>query len=152
MSLALVDRSVVPPGQFVYTQKETGYTMREPTWPDLIRTVKKHRLANNLPIGAAFEREVESQLADKLQAAGAGNFVKPYEPPPKIPVPREEWPIWAKAIALAASPEDKGVGDTVARTIGDRNSARFKAWFKTIFDRDCNCADRHAAWDTLYPY
>ena len=149
--LQLINRSVVPPGQFRYVQSETQFTIISPTWLDLVKDVKKHRIANNLPVGLFFEHEIESQLAESLSKT-APHFVTAYEPPPKIPVPREEWPLWAKGIALIGSSEDKGVGDTIYRVIGDENSETFKTWYRKIFGKDCSCATRRWLWNELYSY
>lgn len=68
-----------------------------------------------------------------------------------IAVPESDWPLWAKALKLLAKPEDKGIGDVVARTIGSETSQAFKTWFKKTFNRDCGCAGRHAQWNAMYP-
>ncbi len=62
-----------------------------------------------------------------------------------------EWPIWAKALKQFATPEDKGIGDVVARLIGDENSAKFKAWHLATFGGPCNCNGRQARWNRQYP-
>lgn len=63
----------------------------------------------------------------------------------------EEWPIWAKALKQFATPEDKGIGDVVARMIGDENSATFKAWHLATFGRPCGCPERRELWNRQYP-
>ncbi len=63
----------------------------------------------------------------------------------------EQWPLWAKALKQFAKPEDKGIGDVVARMIGDENSAKFKAWHQAAFGKPCNCNARQALWNALYP-
>lgn len=70
---------------------------------------------------------------------------------PIQPIPRKDWPIWAKALAQFAKPEDKGIGDVVARMIGDENSAAFKNWFKLTFGKDCGCNGRQKLWNQTYP-
>jgi hypothetical protein len=67
------------------------------------------------------------------------------------PIPVEKWPIWAKGLRQLSKPEDKGIGDVVARLIGDENSEKFKAWYKTTFGKDCGCTGRQAEWNTKYP-
>ncbi len=62
-----------------------------------------------------------------------------------------EWPIWAKALKKFATPEDKGIGDVVARMIGDEKSEAFKAWHLVTFGKACNCTDRRERWNRLYP-
>ncbi len=67
------------------------------------------------------------------------------------PIPREDWPIWAKALAMLAKPEDKGIGDIVARTIGAENSEAFKKWFKATTGKDCGCTGRQRRLNIEYP-
>ena len=65
-------------------------------------------------------------------------------------VPRERWPIWANAIALWKAEEDKGIGDTVSRSLGTAGEV-----FKTVLKRlgiNCGCDDRRDEWNALFPY
>ncbi len=84
-------------------------------------------------------------------------FVRKYAPearPISIlpqPIPRKDWPLWAKALAMVAKPEDKGLGDVVARTIGAENSEAFKKWFKATTGKDCGCTGRHRRLNIEYP-
>ncbi len=92
-------------------------------------------------------------LEDKVYA----NFVSKYAPvarPTSIfpkPVPSKDWPLWAKALAMIAKPEDKGIGDVVARTIGSENSDAFKKWYKATTGKDCGCTGRQRRWNIEYP-
>ncbi len=70
---------------------------------------------------------------------------------PKIEVPREDWPVWAKALAMRAKPEDKGIGDVIHRTIGAENSEAFRKWFKATTGKDCGCTGRQRRWNIEYP-
>ena len=63
----------------------------------------------------------------------------------------EQWPLWAKALRQFSTPEDKGIGDVVARIIGNENSIAFKAWFESTFKRKCGCTGRQAQWNLRYP-
>ncbi len=63
----------------------------------------------------------------------------------------KHWPPWAVALRQFANPEDKGIGDVVARMIGAENSAAFKLWFKETFNRDCGCNGRQKLWNQTYP-
>ncbi len=63
----------------------------------------------------------------------------------------DPWPIWAKTLKQFATPEDKGIGDVVARMIGDENSAKFKAWHLATFGRPCGCNGRQKLWNQKYP-
>ncbi len=67
------------------------------------------------------------------------------------PVPRKEWPVWAKALAMISKPEDKGIGDVVARTIGSENSEAFKKWYKATTGKSCGCTGRQLRWNIEYP-
>ncbi len=66
-------------------------------------------------------------------------------------IPLKDWPLWAKALAMIAKPEDKGIGDVVARTIGAENSEAFKKWFKATTGKDCGCTGRQRRWNIEYP-
>lgn len=72
-------------------------------------------------------------------------------PAPPQPVPRAEWPAWAKGLALLSKAEDAGIGDTVHRVIGDFASEKFSLWHKLIFGTPCQCAARQAQWNQQYP-
>ncbi len=82
----------------------------------------------------------------KIQAITInGHLVKP-----TAPVPREQWPAWARWVAFRAKKGDAGVGDTVARELrlpGDL----FKAAMRTM-GADCGCNARQQVWNQKYPY
>ncbi len=67
------------------------------------------------------------------------------------PVPRDQWPIWAKVVAKKSTPEDKGVGDVIARTIGPEASGAFKAFYEWTFGKPCGCTGRQKLWNIKYP-
>ncbi len=67
------------------------------------------------------------------------------------PMPPDQWPIWVKALKAMATPEEKGIGDVVARMIGDEKSDAFKAWHLATFGKACNCTARRELWNRLYP-
>ncbi len=66
-------------------------------------------------------------------------------------IPRKDWPLWAKALAQFATPEDKGIGDVVARMIGAENSEKFKQWHIKTFGKSCGCNGRQARLNAQYP-
>src|SRR5690349_18133857 len=68
------------------------------------------------------------------------------------PLPAEQWPQWAKDLALERKDTDRGVGDTVTHMIGDMKSAAFKNWFQQIFGRSCGCLERQHWLNQKYPY
>lgn len=146
--LFLNNKNEVPNGGFRYHQAETNFTVTGPTWSDLLINVKKHRVANSLPIGLEFERQIEQQLAEKLPS----NFVTAQNPIRTAEVPREEWPLWAKGFALVKSDSDKGVGDTIERVVGSFGGEAVKRWHESIFGHPCNCTIRKAQFNLLYVY
>lgn len=66
------------------------------------------------------------------------------------PIPREQWPLWAKAVALASNADDTGVGDTVHRQAGALGVA-FSVW-TTALGIPCGCTTRRAEWNVAYAY
>ena len=146
--LQLINKNEVPNGGFRYAQAETNFTITAPTWNDLVTRVRKHRIANNLPIGLMFEREIENQLANVLPP----NFVEPYQPPVKFPLARELWPEWANVLAKMRNDTDKGVGDTAERVFGAFGGDRLKQWYEKLTGHKCHCKERKEAWNMQYGY
>ncbi len=66
--------------------------------------------------------------------------------------PESEWPWSVRAIAKLRSPEDKGVGDTIARNLSHFGADAFKTIYKNIFSGDCGCGDRQAKLNEAFPY
>lgn len=93
-----------------------------------------------------FEIDGMSQLlTDELP-----ELHKPDEP--LRPLPCDQWPLWSKALKQFATENDTGIGDTVARMIGDENSAAFEAWYLATFGKSCGCPGRRKQWNLTYPY
>ncbi len=65
-------------------------------------------------------------------------------------IPSHQWPPWAKALACFSKPEDKGIGDVVARIIGNENSVKFKAWHLATFGKPCGCSGRQRGLNIKY--
>lgn len=63
----------------------------------------------------------------------------------------KEWPLWAKSLKQFATSDDKGIGDVVARMIGNEKSIAFKTWFRATFNRDCGCDGRQSEWNRRFP-
>ncbi len=117
-----------------------------------------HEVARDRPAGYVEDVSRLSKIDGEvlyLQPADYISLVRKYSPDKLIlfskPIPRNEWPIWAKALVILSKPEDKGIGDVVARTIGAENSEAFKKFFKATFGKDCGCAGRHRQWNLKYP-
>jgi hypothetical protein len=60
--LTLNNRGEVPPGGFRYFQRETKQWFNAPSWIELLKAVKAHRVVNALPVGTQFSEEIEDQL------------------------------------------------------------------------------------------
>lgn len=68
------------------------------------------------------------------------------------PLPRDQWPFWAKVVAKFRQLQDLGLGDSVVHLIGDARSERFKKWFERKFGRSCGCTDRRLWLNGRFPY
>lgn len=67
-------------------------------------------------------------------------------------VPRDQWPLAAKGMALLRTPEDRGVGDTVARLARIAGGESLAAAYRRITGRDCHCAQRAERLNQMFPY
>jgi hypothetical protein len=69
------------------------------------------------------------------------------------PIPYTDWPLWAKVMKTTlGKPEDRGIGDTVLRIIGDDVSAAFKEWYRKTFGVECGCQGRQTRLNANYPF
>lgn len=66
-------------------------------------------------------------------------------------LPLDKWPLWAKAMRHVRAPGDKGIGDIIARLIGDENSEAFNGWYLRTFGKPCGCKGRKDRWNRMYP-
>ncbi len=101
-------------------------------------------------VGAGHIEMAEILILDDSVYAELQKKFSP-KPTPIQPIPRKDWPLWAKGLAMISKPDDKGIGDTVARTIGAENSEAFKKWFKATTGKDCGCTGRHRRLNIEYP-
>jgi hypothetical protein len=62
----LQNKDTQPPGGFRYLQQDTGVWVKAASWEELIKGVRAHRNANNIPCGIELEQEVETQLCSTL--------------------------------------------------------------------------------------
>ncbi len=101
--------------------------------------------------------DIDEGIYDQIMAACTA--VKPMpvavpeaQPVPILPtaMPRSEWPRIIRLLALFAVPEDRGIGDVVARLIGPFGGDAFKLWTKR-FGLDCGCEVRQADWNIRWP-
>ena len=87
----------------------------------------------------------------KFDDAEKAKPVTPLTLPPAMALPRDQWPLWAKTLALAAKSEDKGLGDVIARTIGPIGGDVYKKWFEKITGKPCGCGERQEMLNAKYP-
>lgn len=60
-------------------------------------------------------------------------------------------PLWVRAIRRLRTPEDRGVGDTVARIAAKFGGERFKRFSQRI-GIPCGCTRKQAEWNERWPY
>ncbi|HWD94100.1 MAG TPA: hypothetical protein VG938_17345 [Verrucomicrobiae bacterium] len=65
---------------------------------------------------------------------------------------RDQWPLWAHAVARFGRDSDVGLGDTIVHLIGGTRSERFKKWFGRKFGRSCGCVERQKWLNRRFPY
>lgn len=155
MSLYINDPGMVPPKAwpeqrdqgFAYKNMETGEVIVAPSRKELFARVKAFNRANNFPVGLDFERQIEEQLCGRLPEG----WCTPHDPFRTAEVARPDWPLWAKALALAARPGETGLGDVIARVVGPVGGDAFKAWYEGVFHRSCGCQERQESLNAQYP-
>jgi hypothetical protein len=69
---------------------------------------------------------------------------------PIEPLPRENWTLWARALARLAVAGDRGLGDVIERHAKAARGDRFSAWLKKR-GIDCGCAGRREWFNARYP-
>jgi len=90
-----------------------------------------------------------------------GTLPDPPRPEPaavSVAIPRDQWQLRIKAIAMFRREGDKGVGDTIANNLnrfrmfkGMGASDAFKLVMKKV-GINCGCEDRQRALNARYPY
>lgn len=158
MSVFPKDTSTVPKEGWRFPSIEGSRVtdIRVSAYSLLYREVAKHYRVNHRE--PPSREDVDLWICENLRVhcfSTEGEFANNYTdrgaPLDYRPIPREQWPLWAKAMALVASPEDKGLGDTVERIIGPVASNAFKAWHKATFGKPCSCSERKDRWNSQYP-
>lgn len=65
--LRFTDLTISPPGgRFPYTQQENGFKFSELDFEALLRVVKEHRKANNIPISGNYRAEIEDACCREI--------------------------------------------------------------------------------------
>lgn len=83
---------------------------------------------------------------DELPAAPPA----PAEQPP-VAVPRADWPLSIRALALVAQPGDTGIGDVAHRVLAGMGADALAKLYEQATGKPCGCADRAAKLNQLFP-
>lgn len=74
MKVRIRNKNQIPyGGKWVYVDPDTGHSLWQVTWDNLIRVATEHRRANGLPIGLGFEDMIEERCCLDLPAECEGN-------------------------------------------------------------------------------
>jgi hypothetical protein len=66
----IVNKMETPMPAWVYTQPETGFTIRTIVWNDLLNKVRLHRLANGIPCNPGWVEEFEDEVCKAMKLSG----------------------------------------------------------------------------------
>lgn len=102
---------------------------------------------------AAVAKHGASRVSPGVLALCEGRAIPatPVAPAPP-PLPRSAWPLLARAVAKLAKPEDKGIGDVVARMAGAVGGETMSEWYTRLTGKECGCASRQNALNAMYPF
>lgn len=78
--MELIDPGTIPPGGYKYVQFETQTEVSAGSAGELVEAVRKHRKANNLPIGTNFPKDMFSEFCGKMPPG----VCKGYDPNVKV--------------------------------------------------------------------
>ena len=159
MPLTIRDPSLSPPEKkWTFYVKETDHTVSVSEFVNLRNAVVRHCLANGAT--PPSQEEIVKYCCDNLTIDCREDgqpymnmFAKQeaYVHPDYRAIPRDQWPLWAKTVALVAISSDAGIGDTIARTVGPIGGDTFKAWHRTVFGKECDCTKRQARFNAQFP-
>lgn len=62
------------------------------------------------------------------------------------------WPVRVRLVGRFRREGEKGVGDTLARMLGQVGGEVWKRWYKRLTGQDCACKDRQAKLNAKYRY
>lgn len=71
---------------------------------------------------------------------------------PFTPKPVAEWPLSARIIAKLRGPEDKGLGDTLARNLSYIGADSMASAYEWLTGHDCGCGDRQGKLNRMFSY
>lgn len=98
-------------------------------------------------------RKLGAMLADggmEIATATLQSLIPGFRDLKRPPLPFDQWPQWAKDLAAQRTPEDKGIGDVLARKIPFGEN--FKSTFKAVFGVDCGCVARQESLNHRFSF
>ena len=157
--LTIRDPSLSPPEtRWTFYVPATGFKVSVPAYVNLANAIALHCRTNG--VDAPSEQEVVKYVCDN-HTVDCREDGRPYHNlytakedfvhPEYRPVPHDQWPVWVRGIALFSTNADKGIGDTIARTIGPFGGDLFKKWHKQVFNQECDCSKRQDKWNAQFP-
>lgn len=108
----------------------------------LPETEREQLLAAGRMVGNALEVAVKDYR----------RICQPALRPPPPNSPPAPWPIWARLVRSRRAAGDRGVGDTVERTIGIFGSDDFRFWHYCVFGSRKPCPACPSKWNRAFPY
>ena len=61
-SKIFINKSIVPPGDFLYVEPASGIRFQTRSWSSMVLAVREHRIANGYPLPPGWEVELESEV------------------------------------------------------------------------------------------
>jgi hypothetical protein len=111
------------------------------------RDIRAHRDAGYCP-EKKFGDGIKPVAWDDVPVVQVGQVIPPK---PTQPVPRDQWPLIVRGLAMLATEADKGVGDTLARLLAHVGGEKYKRITKRL-GYDCKCSAGQANLNALYGY
>lgn len=115
----LINKNEVPPGGFRFFEASTERWVKAASWTELLIAVKRHRRANELPIGLMFDREVETQLCSTLPP-GCCSYSSPDDKRRASMVGRPTWAKFLEGTRTLVAMVGKGM---VSQTVANEQAA-----------------------------
>ncbi len=154
--LWIKDPSAVPRESWQYPSI-AGPPVKSPSHSQLYGRVKKHYEANGQ--AAPTREEVDRYVCENLTVSCYEEdrrtvFRNKFTDPPTYArrgLAGPDWGFLLNPMKLLAGPDDRGLGDIIARTIGPYGGDLWKAWYRRVFGRDCGCGDRADSLNIEFP-
>lgn len=100
---------------------------------------------NEGPLGQQY-RDLWAQQKTRPPASSAGDAH------PGQGIDPASWPRLARWLARLRTPEDRGLGDTIARNLNRFGADAWKRLYTRITGADCGCQSRQEMLNSMFPY